>query len=239
MFLDSNTINYITDYYNHRIIVYSKNWKYSFSKKFEYPYSMIWKNNYLFIAGEYYIYKTDKYLNLIKQYSLYESRGIYSNSNYLYVVTYYYNRIYQFDINLNLITYFQIESSYSFYTINGYDNKLYIGCYGGQILVVENQVVVQNFKGCNGDYDYVTSIAFDKYGYMATTCYYTSRIHIYTVNGIYTNKSVTTPNYPRNVAFDSQNMMVVVSDYQITFYSESRIGFRNTSTNKEIRSTTG
>jgi hypothetical protein len=116
---------------------------------------------------------------------------------------------------------------------------LYIGCYGGQILVVENQVVVQNFKGCNGDYDYVTSIAFDKYGYMATTCYYTSRIHIYTVNGIYTNKSVTTPNYPRNVAFDSQNMMVVVSDYQITFYSESRIGFRNTSTNKEIRSTTG
>ena len=46
------------------------------------------------------------------------------------------------------------------------------GCYGGQILVVENQVIVQNFQGCNDAYDYVTSIAFDQYGYMATTCYY-------------------------------------------------------------------
>ena len=29
MFVDSNTTNYITDFYNHRIIVFSKNWKYS------------------------------------------------------------------------------------------------------------------------------------------------------------------------------------------------------------------
>jgi hypothetical protein len=134
---------------------------------------MISKNNYLFIIAEYYIYKTDKYLNLIKQNSIYTPKGIYSNSNsnYLYVVSNYYNRIYQFDMNLNLISFFQIESSYSFQTINSNNNKLYIGCYGGQILVVENQVVVQTFKGCNGDYDYITSIAFDQYGYMATTCY--------------------------------------------------------------------
>ena len=113
------------------------------------------------------------------------------------------------------------------------------GCYGGQILVVENQVIVQNFQGCNDAYDYVTSIAFDQYGYMATTCYSTNRIHIHNVNGIYTNKSVITSNYPRYVAFDSQNMLVLVSNNQITFYSESKIDRINKTTNTEVTSPTG
>ena len=242
MFIDSNTTNYITDFYNHRVIVFSKNWKYSFSKKFDYPYSIISKNNYLFIIAHNYIYKTDKYLNLLKQVSIYAPIGIYSNSNsnYLYVVSAYNNYlIYQFDINLNLINYIPIESSYNLQTISGNKNRLYIGCYGGQILIVENQVVVKNFNGCNGAYDYVTSITFDQHGYMATTCYYSNQIHIYDVNGFYTNKSVPTSYHPRNLAFDSQNMLVLVTDYQITFYSENIVGLMNSTTNKEIISPTG
>ena len=92
---------------------------------------MISKNDYLFIISEHYISKTDKNLNLIKQYSISRSRGIYSNSNsnYIYVVSTSYYRIYQFDTNLNIISYIPIESSYLLHTINGNNNKLYIGCY--------------------------------------------------------------------------------------------------------------
>ena len=110
MLIDSQTTYYIIDRDNSRIIIFDKNWKYASTKSIPYPYSMITKNNYLYITSQYYIYKSDKFLNIIKQYpsnnpSEMAFRGIcyHSYDNYIYVVSYNQNKIYSFDLNLNLI----------------------------------------------------------------------------------------------------------------------------------------
>ena len=131
MLIDSQTTYYIIDRDNSRIIIFDKNWKYASTKSIPYPYSMITKNNYLYITSEYYIYKSDKFLNVIKTYNPSNNpsfRGICynSNDNYIYTVSNNYNRIYSFDLDLNLIDSFNTSLTTSYYSnqINIYARNL-------------------------------------------------------------------------------------------------------------------
>jgi hypothetical protein len=117
MLIDSQTTNYIMDSDNSRIITFDKNWKYTSTKSFSYPFSMITKNNYLYITSKYCIYKTDKFLNVIKQYPsnnpscmAFRGNSYHSYDNYIYVVSIYNDQIYSFDLNLNLIDSFYMST---------------------------------------------------------------------------------------------------------------------------------
>jgi hypothetical protein len=238
MLIDSQTSYYIMDSNNGRIIIFDKNWKYSSTISISSPYSMITKNNYLYITSDYYIYKTDKFLNSIKQYpsnnpNYMGFRGICynSNDNYIYAVSNNYYRIYSFDLNLNLIDSFYISTWGSPWGIQSYDNKLYVSNSYYYIYIVVNRTVINSFPVP----EFVTSMLFDQFGFVATTSHYSNQINIYTSNGTYTGKSFPTVSYSRYMDFDSKNRLIVLSYFQLSIYIRSETTTENaTLLNKTI-----
>jgi hypothetical protein len=90
--------------------------------------------------------------------------GIYYNksSELIYVGTLRTEKIDIFNCNLELVGIIRTPGNNP-YTIAEYDNKLFVGTYGGNILVIENGIITQNFTTvCSNIY----SIMLDSYGYM-------------------------------------------------------------------------
>ena len=222
-----NTIYYALDWAAHRIIMFDKNWQYLNYKSFLNPANMIRINNTLYITSQNYIYKTDKYLNLIQQYNATGSapsyRGIYYNwkNDTIYVVGYEVKTIYVFDLNLNMIDFFNLnKTKYYPWSIQEYNNEFYVGTFNGIILVIVNKEIIRTFNGCNGCYNsLVGSLIFDKNGYLAVTSSSLNAIYIYNSNGTYTGKSMKTAQYPYYTSFDSKGHLVIMSLFQISIYS--------------------
>ena len=61
-------------------------------------------------------------------------------------------------------------SPYSSYSITGFNNQLYIGTDNGTVLVVQYEVILNQFSGCGGNSVWLTFILFDEYGHFATSC---------------------------------------------------------------------
>jgi hypothetical protein len=220
MLIDSQTSYYIMDSSNGRIIIFDKNWKYASTKSISSPYSMITRNNYLYITSDYYIYKTDKFLNVVKQYpsnnpNYMGFRGICYNSydDYIYAASYN-NLIYSFDLNLNLIDSFYISTWGSPWGIQSNNNKLYVSATHYYIYIVVNRTVINSFSVAQ----FVTSMLFDQSGFFATTSYYSNQINIYTNNGTYTGKRFPTVSYSRYMSFDSKNRLIILSNYQLSIF---------------------
>ena len=136
---------------------------------------MITVESSLCMTGDLILWKLDKNLNTWVQYkatgTVPSYRGLYFNSTnrFLYVARCALTVIHVFNINFTFSHNISI-SPYRPYLITGYNNQLYIGTDNGTVLVVQNEVIMNQFSGCGGNSAILTSILFDEYGYFATSC---------------------------------------------------------------------
>ena len=148
-------------------------------------------------------------------------RGIsYNLSNGLiYVTTFNLREIQVFNLDLILIRSFSTSPHYPWSIIES-SNRLYVRTYGGIILVFQNEILINQFNGCNGNSDMLISILFDQNDYMATTCSDpTNKLYLFSPNGSFTGKSITTPFSPRYISFDSKGRLIEISDGTIRIYN--------------------
>ena len=105
------------------------------------------------------------------------------------------------------------------FSITKYNNQLYVGDNSkGAIIVIENEVIIRQFNGCNGNLGRLAYILFDDCGMMVTTCN-TNQLYLYYPNGTFTGKSFTTPTDPRYIGYDSKGRFVLISWYEISIYN--------------------
>ena len=84
----------------------------------------------------------------------------------------------------------------------------------------QNEMLINEFDGCNGNSDYLTFILFDPNGYIAITCEYPSnKFYLFSQNGSYTGKSIWTSSDPEYIGFDSKGRFIIISTDQITIYN--------------------
>jgi hypothetical protein len=198
----------------------NRNWTYLSHKTMPIyvPISIKSIYNELFITGNDGIYKIDKSLNILESYSrtgaLYS--GIYYNStaDALYVTSQFSNRIDLFYRNLSFINSINfINQPYALTEKNG---KLYVGLFGGVLSVLENNLVVKNITTlCTG---WISSIVIDANELMGVLCFSDSILYLYSTNGSYTGKNMTTPTSPRFLNYDLNGHFIIASYYQINVY---------------------
>ena len=178
------------------------------------------------------VWKVDQDLNILINYQnpTFNSdpwyRGIsYNPSNgFIYVVAYQLTEIQVFNMDLTLIRRFKLSPHYP-HSITFSSNKLYVGTQGGNILVYENEILINQFNGCNGcngSSILLSSISFDQNGYMATTCCgseETNKLYLFSPDGSFTGKSITTPELPLYIGFDSKHRFILISNKQIIVYN--------------------
>ena len=147
-------------------------------------------------------------------------RGIsYNPSNgFVYVAANFQNEIRVFDLDLTLIRRVSTEP-HEPDSITESSNQLYVGTIEGNILVYQNEIIITQFDGCDGKSDVLTSIFFDPNDLMATSCNNLNKLYLYFQNGSFTNKSLTTPNWPYYIGFDSKDRFIQISAKQISIYN--------------------
>ena len=219
----NTTYYYVLDYWR-GVYILNDQWSFISFKEFYSPQYMINIGNSLYMTGWDNVWKVDKDLNILRNYNPGQApfnRGIsYNPSNgFIYVAAWNIAEIQVFNLNLTLIRRFSTSPHYpSSITISS--NKLYVGTSGGMILVYQNEILINQFNGCNGNSVWITSIFFDPNGYMATTCANpTNKLYLFSPNGSFTGKSITTPRYPQYIGFDSKGRFILISWNQISIYN--------------------
>jgi hypothetical protein len=97
---------------------------------------------------------------------------------------------------------------------------MFVGTSNGTILIIQNEVIKNQFDGCNGARVASTFILFDQYGYMTTSCENpTNKLYLYTQDGSYTGTSLSTPLNPRYIGFDKKGFFFVTSRFQISVFN--------------------
>ncbi len=219
----SNPIQfYITNYVESKIFIFDEDWNYASNKPFKKVNYMISIENFFWITGDVNIWKTDEELNILIQYNStgynFGYSGLYFNSksNLIYVVSYSLNLIKEFNLNVT-VNNISIETPYYPWSINGYNNQLYVSTESGMIFVIVDKQIMRNFNGCNGKNFQIYSLLFDEYDNMATACD-NFQLYLYNRNGDYLNKTIQTVDYPCFIGFDFKSRLVVVGDNQISLY---------------------
>ena len=83
-----------------------------------------------------------------------------------------------------------------------------------------NRPIHSNFMGTNQYLQLnvtVTSISFEQNGYTST------KFYLFSQNGSFTGKSISTPLYPQYIGFDSKGRFIQISKKQISIYNWKRI----------------
>ena len=208
-----------------KVFILNDQWKFISFKVFIDPQYMISIGNSLYMTGQWNVWKVDQDLNILINYEPNDGvfpyyAGIsYNPSNGLInVVASFLHEIQVFNLNLNLIRRF--STGLQPFSIAISSNQLYVGTSGGIILVYQNESLINQFNGCNGNNDWVESILFDRNGYMATACTYpTDTFYLFSPYGSFTGKSITAPYLPQYIGFDSKGRFIQISAYQINIYN--------------------
>jgi len=225
MFTPSNSYYYVSDMGLNKIFILNESWSYVSSKTFSLPAYLTTIGNSIYAIGTANIWKLDQNLNILIQYNATKYngtnpnyRGIYINSanNLIYTAPYAFKVIHVFNLNFSF-SHNISTSTYNPYSIAGYNNQLYVGTLNGFILVIENEIFVRAFRGCNGNSTTLSSIIFDNCGLMATSCD-TEQLYLYYPNGTYIGKSFNTPANPRYIGYDSRGQFVQISFLQINIF---------------------
>ena len=217
------TYYYVLDGGANIVFIINDQWKFISSKGFTHPVYMISSGNSLYMTGYLNVWKLDQDLNILIQYNPrdYPSyRGISYNppDGLIYVVAFGLNEIQVFNHDLTLIR--RISTSpHQPWSITISSNQFYVGTTGGMILVYQNEKLINQFNGCGGNSAYLKSILFDPNGYMATSCYSTNKLYLFSPDGSFTVKSITTPAGPYYSGFDSIGRFFLISAYQISIYN--------------------
>jgi len=224
MFTPSNSYYYFSDNALNKIFILKEKWSYVSSKVFDSPAYFSTIGSSLYATGDKNIWKLDQNLNILIQFNATGTspnyRGIYINStnNLIYTAPYSFNVIHVFNLNLSF-SHNISTSPYKPYSISGYNNQMFVGDDAkGTILVIENETIVNEFNGCNGNKFMLSYILFDDCGLMATSCS-NKKLYLYYPNRTYTGKSLNTPPNPRYIGFDSKGRFVQISWQQISTYS--------------------
>ena len=143
---------YVMDRAANKVYILNDNWSFVSFKTFYEPSYMITVENSLYMTGEWNLWKLDLNLNVLIQYTATVTvwyRGLYFNSTnrFLYVAPYALTEIHVFNLNPTLSHSFSI-SPYRPWSFEGYNNQLYVGTTNGIVLVVQNDVIVNQFNGC-------------------------------------------------------------------------------------------
>ncbi len=175
-------------------------------------------NNELFITADNGIFKTDKYLNIFESYIRINAgyRNFYYNhtSDILHVASANLKSIELFYRNLSLIS--SISLTNSPYALTEKNGKLYVGLYGGVISVVENNLVVKNIPTfCTG---WISSIVIDKNELMGVLCSTNNMLCLYTTNGSYAGKNMTTPSLPKFSNYDLNGNFIIAGSNKVNIY---------------------
>jgi hypothetical protein len=225
MLIDDNTTYYVSDF-NGTIFILNDSWEYIDQKSFIKPAYMLTFDQYIYIAADKNISKTDKYLNILNQYNYSGEtpsyRGIYHNStcNLLFVTAGALKLIQVFDMNLLLIANESISTSpYHPRSITGYENRLYVGvATNGTILVIVNKMIISLIYSCDGKHYTITSILYDQSGQLATTCEEDSHFYLH-LNGSFTGKKFSSKGNAEYIGFDSKRNFIIISTSEINIYS--------------------
>jgi len=222
--LSGTVYNYLMDYDASKVFILNDQWSFISFKVFTNPAFMISISNCLYMTGQSNVWKLDQDLNILINYnpggSTPSYRGIsYNPSNGLiYVAARYLIEIQVFNLDLSLIRLFSTSPNTP-YSMTFSSNQLYVGTSVGMILRYQNEILINQFGGCNGNSDYLRSILFDPNGYMATSCY-SNKLYLFSSNGSFTNKSITTPLYPQYIDFDTKDRFIQISAAkQISIYN--------------------
>ena len=213
------TYYYLTQWIDGKVYIFNDEWKCITFKRFNYPFYMISIDNNLYMTGLENVWKVDKDLNILRNYNPGGWQGFegisYNPSNGLIYVAAT-QKIFVFNFNLKLIRLISTEPHMPS-SIAISSNKLYVGTSEGIILIYQNEEIINQFNGCDGKYGSITSILFDSNGYMATSCGYpTLKLYLFSPNGSYTGKSITTPDCPQYIGFDSKGQFIQISGKQIS-----------------------
>ena len=217
---------YVMDWGASKVFILNDQWSFISSKVFTYLHNMISIGNSLYMIGSDNVWKLDQDLNILINYNpdVYpfspEYTGIsYNPSNGLiYVASANLREILSFNLDLTLIRSFS-TLEYNPYSITFSSNQLYVGTTRGIIFVYKNEILINQFDGCNGNTVIVSSILFDPNGHMATSCSYpTNTLYLFTPDGSFTDKSIKTPSIPDYIGFDSKGRFILILDGQISIY---------------------
>ena len=147
-------------------------------------------------------------------------RGIYFNStnNFICITARALNIIDVFNLNLS-INHNISTLTYQPKSIAAYNNQLYVGDFtSGTILVIENEVILHTFHGCNGNNVTLSYILFDHCGLMATACNH-NELYLYYPNRTYVGKNFATAIYPKFIGYDSKGHLIEISFTRISIYN--------------------
>ena len=231
MLVSANTTYYVTVSADSGYIVFILNDEYQYigSRSFPNVHYIITIGSYLYITGEYNIWKTDKDVNVLIPYGAnvaHDYWGLYYNltNNLIYVAANSNNSIHVFDLSLNVVDAISIPISYGKpWSISALNNKIYVGCSYQIIVVIENKQVINSFNGCgrSSGSGSVTSIMFDQMGFMATSCSDgDSKIYLYNKNLMYTGLALSTGAHTAySFGFDSKARFVALLVTRISIYA--------------------
>ena len=210
----NTTYYYVMEYGANKVYIFNEEWKFISFKNFDNPNYMISIGNSYYVTNQFNISKLDKDLNILRNYNSTgvdpRYRGIsYNPSNWLvYVAAADLNEIQVFNLDLTLIRHFS-TSPCNPYSITESSNKLYVGTFEGIILVYQNETIIHQFNGCDGDSASLTSIYFDQNGFIATSCF-NSKLYLFSQNGSFTGKSIATSYNPYYIGFDSKGRFIQI-----------------------------
>ena len=220
---DTNNITfYVSGNTADRILVFDENWVSIASKNLSGPAYIIFVNDTLYVSADTGIYNLDKYLNIINQYTATKSskyRGIYYSpiENSIFVANFGASKVDVFDLDLNLNNSLNLFT-YKPFSIQGLDKQIFVGdSYNGVIILIEKKIIIKIFQACGGISTLVSSIIFDQFGYMATTCF-NNYAYLYSANGTYTSLNISTQPYPFQISFSYNGHLAIVSYYRVTIY---------------------
>ncbi len=224
-FSSCNTSYYVIDFGAGRVYILNDDWSFVSYKKFNYPACMITIGSSIYMTGQSNIWKLDEDLNILIQYnstngtsSKYRGISYNSKTGFIFVAPISLTEIQVFDLNLQYSHNISV-SPYKPYFIIEYNNKIYVGTRNGTIIVIQNEVIINQFDGCNEANVQLSFIFFDQYGYMARICSEsTNKLFFYNSNGTYTGTSLSTPVNPRCIGFDTKGRFFLISHYQIIIY---------------------
>ena len=222
-----NASYYVMDSGADKVYILNDDWSYVTYKTFTRPAYMITIGSSIYMTGGVNIWKLDKDLNILIQYNSYVTapdnpgyRGMYFNSSngIIYVAPNNLKEIHAFYLS---ITYSHIISvPYKPFSISEYKNIMYVGTTNGIVILIQNELIINQFNGCNGTSVTLTYILFDQYDCMATICSDpTNKLYLYNTDGTYTGTNLSTPSKPRYIGFDTKGRFVLISTNQIIIYN--------------------
>jgi hypothetical protein len=227
-FCVSNTtpkLYFVANYNEDSIMVFDKNW-YFVGEVFGFykPCYIIAVEDYLLITGDKYVWKTDMNLNYLIQYTsndaILKFRGLYhySQDNSLYIVSYVMKNIQIFDLDLGMSGGYISVSPYKPWSINGIDDKIYVGTSVGVLLLVDQAGIAYIFNACDGQMVLILSILIDKFDHMTTSCQ-NNHLYLYDMNGNYLFQNMLLDSSGYDIGYDSLSRFVIVEEDGIYLYT--------------------